>query len=317
MSAAPAVTVVLPTWNRADRIGEAIESVLRQSVPVRELIVVDDGSTDGTASVLARYGAPVRVHRQAHAGVSRARNSGLDRAGGEFVAFLDSDDLWKPEKLERQLEVLRDDPGAGAVCCDMVEREGETERRDTFFQRIGFAGEVTPRRMFFLNPIATPTLIARRACLEAAGRFDPDLCGAEDYDFFFRLLRHTRVRPLFRALVIRRIGTRTLSRDRLRMAEGTRRALDRALEAFPGLARELGPAVRRRFARLGVDLAYAHLVGGDGRGARRELFRSLRRSPATGRAWLFLAAALLPRSALGTMRRWCRPGRSAAGGIGS
>lgn len=299
----PLVSVVLPTRNRAALLPEAIDSVLGQTVRDLELLVIDDGSTDDTAAVVERYREPVRVLRTGPAGVSRARNLGLDRARGDLVAFIDSDDLWDRRKLEIQIDLVRQQPDAAAVCCDMIEVEGGTERRESFFERIGFAGELTPRAMFFHNPIATPTLVAERRVLERTGRFDPELTGAEDYEYFFRLLRHTRVRPLFRALVTRRLQPQALSRDRLRMAQGTIAAVERGVECFPREAAGLGSALRRRFAQLDLDLAYARLLEGDHRSARGDLLRSLRRRPAGGRAWMFLAASFLGPTGFRTLRR--------------
>lgn len=307
----PAVSVILPTFNRAHLLPEAIESVLGQTYRDLELIVVDDGSTDETASVLSRFPKSVRTVRQARGGPSRARNFGMEQARGEFIAFIDSDDLWKPEKLELQLKVLGADSRTGAVCCDMLERVGMRERPLSFFERIGFTGELTPRRMFFANSVATPTLLARRSCLEAAGRFDSDLAGAEDYEYFFRLLRFTSIRAISRILVIRRLQDDALSRDRLQMALGTLATLERALQWFPELADPPGP-VSRRFSRLRLDLGYARLLEGDMGGARRDLVRSLRRSPTMGRAWFFLAVSLLGRSGFRVLRKWRRSRKEGA-----
>jgi glycosyltransferase involved in cell wall biosynthesis len=99
----PRVSIVIPTYNRAWTLAEAIDSVLGQTFASFEIIVVDDGSTDGTARLLQRYGSAVRVLRQINQGVSAARNAGIRSARGELIALLDSDDLWRPEKLARQV----------------------------------------------------------------------------------------------------------------------------------------------------------------------------------------------------------------------
>src|SRR5271168_3299780 len=93
------ISVVVPTYNRADLLARAVESALAQTIPVREILIVDDGSTDDTERVAAGFAAPVRYIRQANGGVASARNTGIAAAAGEWVAFLDSDDEWVPTKL--------------------------------------------------------------------------------------------------------------------------------------------------------------------------------------------------------------------------
>ncbi len=302
----PAVSIILPTWNRASLLAEAIASVRSQTWEDWELLVIDDGSTDCTREILPAGESRLRSLRQDRGGPSRARNRGLQEARGEFIAFLDSDDLWMPDKLRLQLDVLRKESRVGAVCCDMVESDQAGERPESFFQRIGFTGELTAEKMFFRNPVATPTLVARRSAIDRAGRFDPDLFGAEDYEFAYRLLRAAPVRPLFRSLVHRRLQPEGLSRDRLEMARGTILTLERALGWFPEMRRRLQPQLGRRFARLHLDLAYGHLLKEDFPRGRAALLESLRWSPTTGRTWLFLLASLLGRSMFRRIRAFRR-----------
>lgn len=109
------VSVVIPTYNRCELLKETIQSVLRQTVPVHEIIVVDDGSTDGTAAAMAEFSPRVRLFTQKNSGVAVAFNHGVAQVTGDWIAFLGSDDLWKPTKVERQLEYLNRHPGCGLV----------------------------------------------------------------------------------------------------------------------------------------------------------------------------------------------------------
>ena len=116
MTTPPAqVSVIVPAYNGERYLDEALRSAVGQSLPPSEVIVVDDGSTDGSAEIAERFGDPVRCIRQENTGVAGARNRGLSAATGEFVAFLDHDDVWPPEKLEIQVAALRSNPDVGIV----------------------------------------------------------------------------------------------------------------------------------------------------------------------------------------------------------
>src|SRR5437763_10476780 len=115
--AAPLVSVVIPSWNRAGLLPDALDSVFAQEYSPLQVIVIDDGSTDDTMALAARYPS-VDFFYQEHQGSAAARNTGVDRARGQYVAFLDSDDVWLPGKLHTELEVFRKQQGAGAVISD-------------------------------------------------------------------------------------------------------------------------------------------------------------------------------------------------------
>lgn len=115
MTRTPSVSAIVSAYNSARYVGEAIASALRQTVPPLEVVVVDDGSTDDTAAVVAGIGGPVRFLRQPHAGAGPARNLGVREARGEYVAFLDADDLWTPDKLRVQIAALAEHPGVAMV----------------------------------------------------------------------------------------------------------------------------------------------------------------------------------------------------------
>lgn len=173
------VSAVIPAYNAAPFIARAIESVLAQTRPVLEVLVVDDGSRDETAVIAERFGPPVRVIRQANAGPSAARNHGARLSRGEWIALLDADDAWLPTKLERQSRYF-DDAAVGAVHCYVVDEP----------QRFRYEGELTFERLWELNRIGTSTTVVRRTAWEALGGFDETaaLIGIEDYNFWLRML---------------------------------------------------------------------------------------------------------------------------------
>ena len=133
----PLVSVIIPTYNRADTIGEAIDSVIEQTYSEIEIIVIDDGSRDNTSQILENYGDKIRVVHQANSGVSASRNRGIKIAVGEFLAFLDSDDLWLPTKLSRQIDMLkRTDSSIPCCICDTI-LHGKTGKKRLFFEQAG------------------------------------------------------------------------------------------------------------------------------------------------------------------------------------
>lgn len=200
---APLVSVVIPTYNRSRLVLEAADSVLAQSYRPLELIVVDDGSTDATGAALA--GRPeARTLRQAHSGMpGQVRNAGARLARGEFLAFLDSDDLWLPQKLALQVAAAA---ATGAVISHTRERWLRGGR--VISQR---AQRHRRRGDLFLDSlrkcvIGPSTVLLRRAAFEQAGGFREDLEIAEDYELWLRLTARYRVGYVMRELVIKRAG---------------------------------------------------------------------------------------------------------------
>jgi glycosyltransferase involved in cell wall biosynthesis len=166
-------------FNGEAYLTEAIASARAQGPSLLEIVVVDDGSTDGTAAVAKSYGAPVRYLHQANAGPAAARNRGIAEARGEVLAFLDADDLWTPERLERQLAPFEADPLVFYTVC-MIQNfwipELEDEARAKRLQREG-----APAPGY-----VTGGLLARREAFERAGRFDPSLDHGDSMDWFLR-----------------------------------------------------------------------------------------------------------------------------------
>jgi glycosyltransferase involved in cell wall biosynthesis len=172
---APLVSVVIPTYNCARFLPQAIDSVLGQSYSRRELIVVDDGSTDDTDAVLRRYAGRIRIVQRPNGGVSSARNRGIRESRGEFVAFLDSDDIWHSDKLQRQLALFTRS-AVGLVHCGL--RYIDIDGNVVGVNRSGRRGHVLKDFALFRGTVVQgggSGSIVRRPVFEAVGLFDPDL----------------------------------------------------------------------------------------------------------------------------------------------
>lgn len=174
---APGLSVIIPTRNRAVLVTDAIESVRVQPYDNLEILVVDDGSVDGTAEVVGRYGPPVRYLHQQHRGPAAARNHGLRLAQGEFLGFLDDDDLWAPGRIALQLPHLLDEPGLDMVL-------GHTQRmiRERGQSAVSaFIPYRDPVRLYSLG-----CGLFRRSAFERVGLLDERMHHAEDDDWFMR-----------------------------------------------------------------------------------------------------------------------------------
>ncbi|MGZ8216662.1 glycosyltransferase family 2 protein [Methylomagnum sp.] len=176
----PLISVIIPSYNRADYIVEAVQSAFAQTYPALELIVIDDGSTDATAQVLAPFVGRLTYVRQENQGIGAARNHGVARSSGEFVAFLDSDDLWLPDKLQWQMAAFRNAPETDAVYGHAEQFISPELDAEAAARLRHLAGKIQPA------PIACALLI-RRPAFDAVGPFDPALRVGVDMDWYARL----------------------------------------------------------------------------------------------------------------------------------
>jgi len=268
----PVVSVIIPTHNRTALVREAVASVKAQTYRDYEILVVDDASTDDTQEALAAW-REVRVLRQAcRRGVAAARNLGIAAARGEWLAFLDSDDLWLPEKLARQIFLLEGQPEL--LICQTEEtwvRRGVRVNKPAAHRKV--AG-----RIFFPSLerclISPSAVILNRRLLEAHGGFDEDLPAAEDYDLWLRLTWRYEVGLVDEPLVIKRGG----HPDQLSRQWGIDRFRIRALVKLLGEADLPEACARAARRRLAVKCAI-YAQGCEKRGKREEaaFYRALSR----------------------------------------
>jgi len=214
MSAIPRVSVIIPSFNRAHCIAGSVESVLAQSFQDLEVIVVDDGSTDDTQEILARFGDRIRVIRQDNAGVSAARNAGIRAARANWIAFQDSDDTWRPDKLQTQIDCL--ETHKGQVCFTRsVTDSGEmlqdieeiaSTAVETGVYRIDRSAALDSVSRAHSHPYLQTSVIAKQL-LDRVGSFDTTLNAAEDTLLIFNLAFLTAFLYVDRPLVVIHRGT--------------------------------------------------------------------------------------------------------------
>jgi glycosyltransferase involved in cell wall biosynthesis len=321
----PLVSVIVPTYNCADFVATAVQSVLNQTERDFEVIVVDDGSTDDTDTALARFGDAIRVVRRANTGVAAARNAGLALARGDWIAFLDADDYWVPTRLSTQLTALRGFPKAGFAFSDfdVIDASGTQLRpsgirwkyrsvrdpRAAAWQGIfqeshdfesGDASECTTaycgdvyRALFLGNFVNTSSVLVRRRLISETSGFDTSLETEEDYDCWLRLARGTPFVFVDAPLVAFRVRANQLTTSS-QLERIVRNALNVVKRASGTGYRELSKKdVGLRLAVLHRDLGIICLRGGRNAEARRQFLASL-----TYSAWQPVAVALIGMSVL-------------------
>ena len=278
------VSIIIPTYNRADLLPKTLDSVLAQTRRPDEIIVVDDGSTDSTADVLAAYPAPVITLRQTNQGRSAARNAGMARSSGDLLMLLDSDDLLLPESIERLAGFLEANAGYDVAYSGALVIDGAGETTGTFGSGTYPSGDVFARiaQNNFFPPCA---YLFRRECLQTAGGFESSLEPMEDFDFWVRMAAAHRFAYLDVPLCAYRVHAA--------MSMQTQQA------EFPPQAVEIQrrvfamPAFERLSAREKAALYCSHgtknLRIGNKAAARTAYLKAIRVSPLSPRAYVLLA----------------------------
>lgn len=205
----PLVSVIIPAYNSAAFIARAIQSALDQDYPNKEIVVVNDGSTDNTQQVLDAFGSKIRVSNQPNAGAAAARNTGIKQSRGEFIAFLDSDDEWLPGRLSKCVQPMLDHPDVGLTFCHSIRKfpDGHEDIRGQAFDRI----RIFPRLIWPSYYQCTPASTVRRSVLDKTGLFNPTLPSREDQDLWIRIEEQTRVLEVPEPLVVVHVRATSLS----------------------------------------------------------------------------------------------------------
>jgi len=210
---APLVSVVIPAYNCGPFISDALDSVVNQNYPALEVLVVDDGSTDETCDVVARYGSAVTLVRQQNAGAAVARNEGMRRARGEYVALLDADDLWLPGKLQLQVDYLEHHADV-ALCCTRWHLLNPDAAGRYHIERVAppESAPVDPKcagwiycELLLDCEVWTSSVVMRRTLCERIGGFEAELRRGQDYDYWLRASRVTRIDRLDAPLALYRM----------------------------------------------------------------------------------------------------------------
>jgi glycosyltransferase involved in cell wall biosynthesis len=289
------VAVVVPTYNCAQYLTRALASVAAQTYQDFQLFVIDDGSTDNTEEIVTRFRCV--FEKQQHAGQAAARNRGISISSSRYVAFLDADDAWLPQKLERQIELLERRPEVGLVCCDCANGgsealagshiEARTVPQDHVFEHLA-------QDCF----IFTPTVVVRRECLEGFGSFNEALTVSEDFNLWLKIASRWKVGYIPERLAVRYVspGSLSLTTRPEDACANSIAALEDVVRSCPQLNRQQQRAVDRELAIRYYDYGSFLLSAGRPRESRRNLLAAWRHRPRNWRAFAKYWGSFLPAS---------------------
>ncbi|MBU1691269.1 MAG: glycosyltransferase [Gammaproteobacteria bacterium] len=307
------VSVVIPAYNSALFLQETVESVRQQTTPVHEIIVVDDGSTDETEQVIQSLGRDIVYIRQTNAGVSAARNRGITQATGEIIAFLDADDLWLPQKVEKQVKVLLSNPEVALVATDRADIDVQGGfLLDSLFKHRGFyeffselGNNPIPQalsRLMQVNFIPTSSVMVRKSALVRVGVFNTNIRYGEDLDLWARIASQHAIVCVPEVLMhYRRHGsnatqaTENLLLDLVRVMKNIRSWGALALS-------KEGLNADKLVAQSLWDLGYWYFTSTDPRRAHNAFMESFRESPSL-RTLIYAWLSLTPPGILGSLRK--------------
>lgn len=307
-SASPKVSVVMPAYNVAPYIGETLDSVFAQTFPDYEVIIVNDGSPDTVEleRVLGPYMGRIRYFKQSNLGAGAARNEGVRAARGEFIAFLDSDDLWLPTYLEQQLELILENH-FDLVCADAM-HFGDTPLAGKTYMEAFMATAPDIGQVTFLGLLSdeqsliTSGIVARRAHIIQVGLFDEGLRNSQDFDLWLRLVRYGARSGYQRRLLLRyRCHENSLSGDEVNRTARQLRVYDKIESSFdltPAERPAVLSAIETRRASLEFELGKHYLEKGDFEKSREAFSKANSRR----KTWKTIVAILLSRWTPGVLR---------------
>jgi glycosyltransferase involved in cell wall biosynthesis len=256
----PQISVIIPAYNVERTVLETIQSVQQQTFQDFEIIVINDGSTDNTLEVVQRLeDNRIKIFSYTNGGLPTARNRGITHAQGEFISFIDADDLWTPDKLELQLKALQEYPSAGVayswfVC--MVEESQSTSFVESV--PVQFVGNVYPQLLLGNFVGNGSNILVRRAAIEIVGEFDPTLKSCEDWDYYLRLAADWTFALVPQYQIIYRKAAESMTSKVKVMEEQGLRVIERAYQSAAPVYQSMKNQSLAHFYRYCADLHFTH-----------------------------------------------------------
>ncbi len=248
----PNVSVIIHTYNNEKFIVETIESVLNQTYRDYEIIVVDDGSVDGTHDALLPYMQQIRYHYKENGGIASAKNTGIRLSQTEFIAFLDHDDLWAPDKLKLQMECFNENPQVGLVYAKYTSfRDGKELRTKP---EKGYSGWIF-KELLSKSFIQTSTVMVKKECLDAVGPYDESFSLGDEYDMFLRISKKFQCGFIDKGLTRYRVHDTNASKDDFLFDKENLGVYKKVYNNFTDLNGEEKKILRKRIAGYSMKVA--------------------------------------------------------------
>jgi glycosyltransferase involved in cell wall biosynthesis len=289
------VSAIIPTYNCAHLLAQAIESAINQSHKLQEIIVVDDGSTDRTEECVRPYLSQIRYVKQENRGLAGARNRGIRESTSDFVAFLDADDVWLSEKTEKQLSAFRSSPDAVLAFTDALVVSPSGKTMPTFMFGKGARDGYVFDALLLSSFILPSTVMIRRSCLEDVGLFDESLRYVEDVDLWLRISRKYPVKMVAEPLAVWRRQEDGLTAKITNMAAGHIQVYRKWLSKSCDLSTEEKRIVKAQISNYYFDIGFT-LREQSQMLALKNFFLSVEWNWRSFRSWRGVLTTLLPSS---------------------
>jgi hypothetical protein len=307
----PDVSVIIPTYNTARYLSEALESVMDQTYKDIEVIVIDDGSTDDTREIVQLYrmrDRRIRYCLQDNSGPSAARNRGMREANGTYIAFLDADDLWMPRKIEKQIAILARNAHIGFVYCDNHFVDRDRREITDYVRKIKLVGGHMAYDLYNDFFLITSAVVMRASCCDTIGYFREDMLVGEDYEYFLKLAYRYPGDVVREKLMVRRVRGESLSRqDAVMDARNDIRTLTEFIRDNPDFRARYRGGVARRLAACYFSLGYNYWNRGQNLRSLCQQVRSLR-FRFNAKALKCLLLSFVPARLVGIARKRLRAG---------
>ncbi len=286
------VSVIIPTYNHSQYVCRAIDSILAQTYKDYEVIVVDDGSTDGTREVLSKYGNKINYIYQENKGLPSARNTGIKASTGEYFVFLDADDYISPKALEIEVRFLENHPQIGWVYSDYycVNKKGNILAQ---FSK-GITSDITPpegmvfKRFLQGNFVPINAVMIRKRCVNDVGFFDESLTSYEDGDFWLRVSAKYELKYINEPLAFQRMYAASMRTDLVRLRINTIQVINKICRLYPDLTLIYKNKINKNLADIHNYLGFEYYHQGKLKEAKSELLSSVRYYPFQKKVYFYL-----------------------------